>query len=65
VGCFEAEAFSGSVIETMGDESDVLVGDVIEIHVQHNSSLCIFMVPDRCPVGVVAMRDTAGYAFVL
>ncbi len=32
MGCFEAEAFSGAVIEAVGDESDVLVGDVVESH---------------------------------
>ena len=30
--CFVAEAFSGSVIETVGHEGDVLDGDAIEGH---------------------------------
>ena len=32
MGLLEAEAFSGAVIEAVGDESDVLVGDVVESH---------------------------------
>lgn len=32
MGCFVAEAFSGSVIEAVRHEGDVLVGDVVEGH---------------------------------
>ena len=32
MGCFEAEAFSWSVIEAVGHEGDVLFGDIVERH---------------------------------
>ena len=32
MGCFEAEAFSGAVVETVHGELDVCAGDGLEAH---------------------------------